>query len=319
MSWQSLRQGRSYERSLKTSGWGFSSGLSLPRLPSVNIARRYGEITDSSLANSLDNKTTVKSESLYYSLGAAQARYERDTHIVENRMSADPRRLDQTRRATLEANYFDLKRLKLQTLMVRLDFLEASADTVVSQRQIGSTANFWSMPFEVRSWTNNLGYNNNTDRNRLTQTGSMAQSATLQSRKPIRLGSLNNVLLLNRSDSELTSNGFNEGLSAALTLASGTVAMNFGGNTGLTATDGGARYLSNTGQARLALHPWPMLQAFTEAQLNNTAAKGTAHGGSRTRRLSLGATRMLPRRIETTARFDLISFLDKTSQGRSDS
>ncbi|MBI5239161.1 MAG: hypothetical protein HY926_01685 [Elusimicrobia bacterium] len=290
-------------RDITDRSWGFSSGLSLPRLPALSLSRQYSSLDDPLDLNPMHQSVTSGRESLSYSLGPARLMLDHDNRRTHDRQGIQPDTKTDQKRASFELNYYQMKALPLDSLSLRGDLFRYETNGSVSQEQASSNINLRTRQFQSGSWSHSLTYGNILQRDNLARDNELSQNATADSRRAVRRGSLLNTLGVNQTTGRTPSQGVQEGLNLSLAFASGTLTSETGVSGGWS-RGAGSSFLNNGARGLLTFAPRRPYSVFTEARTEGTEALGGARGGSRTNRLGAGSTLRPSQYADATVRWD---------------
>ncbi len=281
------------EHTYTNRSWGYTSSLSLPRLPAFSVSRQYNALRDPDGPSPNDQRINLMREAFYYrlksvSLNASQERIRTDD--LRNGVLIP---LEKTQRASMDYGRNEIKRLGLRSLSVRTDYLRMARGETDVLKNLTNLFSVRSRDFRSGAWTHALNYWNDSQRDILQRNTQMSHNGQFISNRAVRRGSVTNNLSGNVS----TGRG---GSSRSASVAPG-VNLGFLGGRLLTATNGqaglgrsssGGMTLSDALGTRIDFQPRRVLNLFVEARtsgIESLSAGGT--GGQRTNRYSLGGDR----------------------------
>ncbi|MBI2787384.1 MAG: hypothetical protein HYX59_01765 [Elusimicrobia bacterium] len=281
------------DHTIITSGWGFSSGLSIPKLPAISVARQYNTVKDADGPNPTSQNLNLKREDLSYQLGRVRFEYSHERRRTEDRLNLASVPEEDTQRGSVEYNQYDFKKLGLQSVSVRTDYLRLAAGGTSSVKSISNTLSLRSQDLRAGAWTHTLSYWNNAQRDQLAKTSLVSHNAQLNSARPLTRGNLTNNLTGNATNgrgggsrSVATSPG------VTLSFRDGRVATTANASVGGTRGGDGAKFLNDALEGRLSLNPLPVLGFFAEGRTSgNTPFNRDGVGGTRTNRYGAGGNR----------------------------
>ncbi|HAZ09403.1 MAG TPA: hypothetical protein DCZ01_13015 [Elusimicrobia bacterium] len=290
---------------LTNTGWGFSSGLSLPKLPALNISRQYNMVQDPNGANPTDQRLNLQREDLAYGLGGLLLRLGHERRKTQDRNNPLPVPEDDTQSGSLEYNYYGLKRLGLRSVSMRADYLRQASGGTLGQKSLSSLFSLSSREFQTGAWTHSASYSNDTQRDLLAESSILSHNAQFNSNRPVERGSFTHGLAGNLTTGR---GGTSRGVSSApglnLNFSNGRVTTNTNAVAGWSRSGAGASFFNDSLEGRLALNPHPSLNLFTEARTSGSEPLDIGGiGGQRTNRYGLGGTRRLVNG-ETSLRYD---------------
>ena len=292
--------GAPYSSRLTNTGWGFTTGLSLPRLPAVGWSLQANTLNNPSDLNPVQQRSTTESKTLSYNVGHVVLNASQQTVRSEDLLGVVAPLVDDYRTASLEANYYEPKRLNLQYFFYRADFSDNRSNGASTQRQATGNLGLVTRKFRTGLWDSSLTFGESVSRDFLRDARTWVQNGGLNSTRAVRSGTVDNAFLATQSPSAGTWNA-SDSLSVSRVHARGLVATTFGGSGGLSG--GAGQTLAADGlNGRVSLFPGLSRNYFAEARLTETRdPRGLA--GSRIARWGLGASSR-SETLTTSARFD---------------
>lgn len=303
------------EHTYTNRSWGYGSNLNLPRLPSVSVARQYNALTDPNGPSPLDTRQNLMRESFYYRLRRVSLNASQERIRTDDLRSAVPVPVDKTQRGSLDYGR-DFKTLGLRSITVRSDFLRTARNDLDMVKTVTNLVNLRSRDFHGRAWVHSINYWNDSRRDLLLRTTTISHNLQFNSSRQVRRGSITNGL----SGSATTGHGGGGrgvALAPAVNLAflGGRLKTATNAQAGLSRSALGRETFNDALGTRFDFAPRKVLALFAEAQMNGSEALGSAEGGQRTFRYSLGADRRFAQAM-ASARYDRIEQRDFASSGR---
>lgn len=278
-------------RDTTNAAWGLSTGLSLPLLPAVNYSRQVNTLTTPSDISPVDTRSTTEDKTASYTLfgHAVMSVSQQTSRVADNTGAAAPIDYD-SRKAALEANYYEPKWIGLQSFYFRGDFSRTATNGLVGQRQATASLNLTTYKFRTGPWESHLVYGNNFARDFIGGRETYAHDLILQSTRPIRRGTVGNSLSLNQAPTG-PSEGVNDSLNFNQSFRQGNVTTNMGVSGGWSRAPG-STLLSDGLSGQVNLYPARPNNAFVQARTSGSKAlQGT--GGGRTNTISVGTNHAL--------------------------
>lgn len=305
---QTLRIGASgtqNEHTITNSGWGFSSGLSIPKAPAVSVARQYNTVKDADGPTPTDQRLNLAREDFSYQLGRVRTEYSHEKRRVEDRLNRTAVPEDDTQRGSVEYNNYDFKKLALQTVSLRADYLRLATGNTPTVKSLNNMLSLRSRDLRAGAYSHTLSYWNDAQRDLLARTTLVSHNAQLNSARPLVRGSLTNNITGNVTSgrggttrSAATSPGL------TLNFRDGRVTTTFNGSIGGIRNGDGSRFLNDSLEGRLGLNPLPILGFFGEARTTgNTPFNRDGAGGTRINHYGTGGNRRF-NAGELSLRFD---------------
>lgn len=281
------------DHTIVNSGWGFSSGLSIPKLPAISVARQYNTVKDADGANPTNQNLNLEREDLSYQLGSVRLGYSHEMRRTEDRLNRTTVPEDDTQRASLEYNRNDFKRAGLQTISMRTDYLRLATGGTPTVKSINNMLSLRSRDLRAGAWTHTLSYWNDAQRDQLAKTTLVSHNAQLGSVRPVSRGNVTNNITGNATGgrggatrSIATSPG------ASLTFRDGRVATTANASAGGMRAADGSQFLTDSLEGRLTLSPLPIMGIFAEGRTNgSTPFNRDGVGGSRINHYGAGGNR----------------------------
>lgn len=303
-SYEVLRRPEGDAGELHNSGWGFGTGLSLPRLPALSFSRQSSRIEDRSSSNPTRQETTVQREGASYSLGRLMMSFDHELQTVSDLMGEGRENRTEQSRASVRTDLYELKRVPLQAFSWRFDFQRFDSNGMRSTDQLTDNVSLRTLAVNHGSWKSALTYWNNLQRDMILAKSRLNHSAAVDSTRALRRGSLTNSLTVGHTAGDDSTISVNDGLTTGLTFASGTVTSNSGVSAGWTRSSMGQASVHESLNTGLAYSPRRAWSAFVEAQAQGSHGLEGADAETRTWRLGSGSTFGLPLNGKATARFD---------------
>lgn len=274
-------------------GWGFSSGLSLPKLPAVNVSRQYNTIKDPDGPNPTDQRLNLEREDLSYQLGRLRLTLGHEKRKTEDRVNQIAVPEEDTRRGSLEYNHYDIHRLGLQSFSMRSDYLRLASGGIPGQKSATGIISVRSQDARIGRWAHSLSYWNDSQRDLLTKSSLISHNAQFNSNRSLARGTFINALAGNMSVGRGgTSRSANLSPGLSLGFLDGRIATNANASAGWNRTGTGASYANDSLEARLSVTPRPSLNLFTEARTNGSQPLNEGgEGGRRSNRYGVGGSR----------------------------
>ena len=298
--------GAPYLNTVGNTVWGLDAGLSLPRLPAFGYTRQEALMDNPSGISPVRQRSLTENKTVSYSVGHVVANAGQQTQRITSLLDASPPQSTDLRQASLEANYYDLRRARLQSLFLRSDFSQNAANGVIGQRQGSASLGLFTEGFRAGRWTTALNYGANGGRDFLRGVDSFYHNAGLNSTRPVQGGSLANSLA---ADQTPTSRSFSvsDSLSLDRALWNGLARANLTGS-GAYSKSPQLTAVSDGLGLRLDLLPQRPLSYFAEARSADTRAV-RGEGGVRVERLGAGAnarsgTMVSALRLDRTRSYD---------------
>lgn len=281
------------DHTIVNSGWGFSSGLSIPKLPAISVARQYNTVKDADGPNPTNQNLNLEREDLSYQLGRLHFAYSHDKRRTEDRINRNPVPEDDTQRGSVEYNRSDIKKLALQSVSIRTDYMRLATGGTPTVKSINNMLSLRSRDLRAGTWTNTLSYWNDAQRDQLAKTTVISHNAQFNSARPLTRGTFTNNISGNATSgrggatrSIATSPG------ASLSFREGRVATTANASVGGTRGTDGAQVLNDSLEGRLSLNPLPVLGFFAEGRTSgSTPFSRDGVGGIRINHYGAGGNR----------------------------
>lgn len=293
------------EHTITNTGWGFSSGLSIPKLPAVSVSRQYNAVEDPDGPTPMDQRLNLEREDFSYQLGGVRLGFDHEKRSTEDRRTGLPVRVEDNQRGSIEYNKYDVKKLGLQSLSLRSDYLRFMTGGATTQKSVTGLVSLRSLDLRAGDWTHNLNYWNDSQRDLLAKSAVVAHNLQFNSNRPVKRGSFTNNLSGNQANGRGgTSRGFSAAPGLSLNFIDGRLGTVTNALAGWNRNASGSSYLNDSLEARLTLNPRPTTNLFIEGRTNGTQPlrKGD-EGGLRTNRYGLGGGRRFGYG-ETNIRYD---------------
>lgn len=293
------------EHTLTNTGWGFSSGLSIPKLPAVSVSRQHNAVKDPGSPTPMDQRLNLAREDFSYQLGGMRLGFNHEKRDTEDRVSGLHVPSEDNQRGSIEYNRYNVKKLGLQSLSLRADYLRFMTGGVTTQKSATGLVSLRSRDLRAGDWTHNLNYWNDSQRDLLAKSAIVAHNLQFNSNRPVKRGSFTNNFSGNQVNGRGgTSRGFSAAPGLSLNFADGRLGTITNALAGWNRSAAGSSYLNDSLEARLTLNPRPITNLFIEGRTNGTRPlrKGD-EGGLRTNRYGLGGGRRFGYG-ETSFRYD---------------
>lgn len=281
------------DHTIVNSGWGFSSGLSIPKLPAISVARQYNSVKDGDGPNPIDQRLNLEREDLSYQLGRARFAYSHDKRRTEDRLNRATVPEDDTQRGSFEYIDYNFKKLPLQSVSMRTDYLRLRTGGTPTAKSINNTLSLHSRDLRAGPWTHTLSYWNDAQRDQLAKTTVISHNAQLNSARPLTRGNLTNNIAGNATSGRNgTSRSAATSPGVTLNFREGRVTTTLNSSIGGIRNGDGSRFLNDSLEGRLGLNPLPVLGFFGEARtIGNTPFNRDGAGGSRSNHYGAGGNR----------------------------
>lgn len=284
--------------------WGYSTGLSLPRLPAISASRQYNRIKNEYAGALIDQNQTLMSESLSYQLAGVRLSLNQERSRTDNASSASPSPLSTTQRGSLDYGRNNIRPLRLQYLTLHTEYLRFATDDATTAKSLSNYVSLRTNDLKAGAWKHSLNYTNDSRRDLLKKTHAMTHSMLLTSNRPVRRGSFVNSAAASASGRGLTTRSGSLAPYLSLAFRDGKVLTAFNGNLGWSRNASGASSLSDALGARVDLRPRKALNIFGDLQTSESIPlTGDAAAGHRSSRIGVGSTRRYGGG-ETTLRYD---------------
>ena len=261
-----------YSNTVANNAWGVSTGLSLPRLPALNYARQVNDLRNPSDITPVKERSTIETKSASYFLGHVVVNASEHTDRVEDRLGLNAPQKNDYKQASLEANYYEPRRLKaLESLFFRGDASQIASNDVTSQKVASASFGLFSKKFKTGSWESAVNYGNGASRDFLTKTTIYSQNASVNSTHPLRTGTLGSSLTLLHAPSA-ASLSVGEGLSLNQSFWRGLFNSSLGAS-GAWSRAASATTLSDSLSGRWDLYPSRPTGFFAEARTSGADRK----------------------------------------------
>jgi len=284
--------------------WGYSTGLSLPRLPAINATRQYNRIRNEYAGVAVDQHQTLMSESLSYQLAGLRLNLNQERSRTDNQSSALPSPLSTTQRGSLDYGRNNIRLLRLQYLTLHSEYLRFATDDATTAKSFSNYVSLRTNDLRAGSWKHALNYTNDSRRDLLRKTHQMTHSMLITSSRPVPRGNFVNSTAAGASGRGLATR--NGSLSPYLSLAfrDGRVLTAFNGTLGWSRSATGASSLTDAVGTRIDLRPRKTLNIFGDLLTSESIPlTGDAAAGHRSSRVGVGSTRRYGGG-ETTVRYD---------------
>lgn len=239
----------------KTETFGFAGGLSLPRLPSLSLARNVSRTRDPSASSPVDEKSLSGSESLGWSLGGWRLGLERFSSSNEDLTGRSGQLDSETRQGHAEYQRYDMKAMGLHSVNLRGDLVTSKYQGQTRQKDLTSSLSVRSRSFVGRGWKHAAGLSDSYYRSGTAASESNAAAADLLSSREARWGSVTNSVMASLAQGGGTSRSASEGLAFTESARKGRLTLNQSLSSGWTEPAGGAAVRSDQASARAGLTP----------------------------------------------------------------
>lgn len=301
---QSTKYLGSPENKVNNDFWGYSTGLSLPRLPAINAVRQYNRIRNAFGDVSTEQRQTLMSESLSYQLRGVRLALNQERQRTEDPRSVLPSPLSTTQRGSLDYGLNNLRRLRLQYVTLHTEYLRFATDDTTKSRSLSNFVSMRTNDFRAGAWKHALNYTNDSRRDLLRRTHDMTHAALITSNRPVRRGNFVNSTSAGASGRGLATRRASVSPYLSLAYREGKVLTAFNGFLGWTRSADGAASLGDSLGARLDLRPRKTLNLFADFNTNESIPlTADAPAGQRSSRAGVGTTRRYGGG-ETTLRYD---------------
>ncbi|MBI3298646.1 MAG: hypothetical protein HYZ75_10815 [Elusimicrobia bacterium] len=327
LSWSQSQEAANNDapsRVRKQESGGFSSGLSLPGLPSFSLSRGFSRSRDPSSVSPLDEKGLSASENLGWSRGAFRLALERRSSALLDVTGGTERRLSETRQGRVDYQRFGLKKLGLQALSLRSAVLATKTQGELREKDLTADASLRSLPLVKGRWQHSAGASSSYYRNAITGGQTDVSAADLLSNMETRWGAVSNSLATGLALGAGTSRTVSEAFSFTERFRKGRLALSQSLSSGWSDGSGGPASRSDGAAARVSLIPRPGqnlsvgFQAATARSLGGGPSSLTQKGDAaaniqlrRDTRLNLGFEQDRQRGGDT----GIISVSDRASLG----
>ncbi|MBI2386917.1 MAG: hypothetical protein HYV14_13070 [Elusimicrobia bacterium] len=299
--------------------WGYSTGLSLPRLPAINANRQYNRIKNAFGDVSTDQRQTLMSEDLSYQLRGLRLRLNQERQRTEDPGAVLPSPLATTQRGSLDYGLSNLKRLRLQYLTLHTEYLRFATDGATKSKSLSNFVSLRTNDVRAGAWKHSLNYTNDSRRDLLRRTHDMSHSMLITSSRPVRRGNFVNSTAAGASGRGLATRRASVSPYLSLAFREGKLLTAFNGFAGWSRSASGAASLGDSLGTRLDLRPRKTLNFFADLNTNESIPlTADAPAGHRSSRAGLGGTRRYGGG-ETTLRYDHARDRSYATGGGSDS
>lgn len=282
------------EHTVSDDGWGFTSGLTLWKLPSLSLSRQYNTVRDLSGPVPTDQRLHLRTETLSHKIGRVRLRYTQDERKTEDRLSPSRAPLLGTRRGSLDYSRNEIKPLGLQSFSINSNYSRLSNDGVATQKSVSNRIGLRSLDMLSKHWRHVLSYSNDVQRDLLFSQTVVYHDLRMASNRKLARGTASNILSGN-----ITSTSFGASRSVGASpgvqtrFAEGRVGTSANADARITRAANGLATFSDSFGSRLTLKPRPALEVFADLQTNGSQALSDGGGGrQRTRRYEFGGTRL---------------------------
>ena len=185
---QSTKYLGSDENTTTNNFWGYSTGLTLPRLPAISASRQYNRVKDAYGVVSTDQRQTLMSEHLSYQLRGLRFNLNQDRQRTEDARAVFPAPLSTTQKASLDYGASNIKLLKLQYLSLRTEYLRFASDDMTTGKSLANLVSMRTNDFRPGAWKHALNYTNDSRRDLLRRTHEMTHTMLVSSSRPVPHG-----------------------------------------------------------------------------------------------------------------------------------
>lgn len=303
-SFQSTKYMGSPENRTTNRFWGYSAGLSLPRLPAINASRQYNRIKNDYAGTPNDQNQTLMSESLAYQLAGVRLGLNQERSRTDNQSSSFPSPLSTAQRGSLDYGRNNIRPLRLQYLTLHAEYLRFASDDETRAKSLSNYISLRTNELKSGAWRHALNYTNDSRRDLLKKTQAMTHTALFTSNRPVQRGSLVNSAVASASGRGLSTRSASLSPYLSLAFRDGRVLTAFNGVLGWSRTASGSAFLSDSIGTRLDLRPRKTLNVFADFLTSESLAlTADTPGGQRSSRVGLGGARRYGGG-ETTVRYD---------------
>ncbi|TPW20608.1 MAG: hypothetical protein FD126_1514, partial [Elusimicrobia bacterium] len=196
-SWNETRQAAASDaptRVIRQDSWGFSGGLSLPRLPALNVARHRSLRNDPLAGGAVRELAENSRESVSWAGGPLRLSADRDLNSVTDLAAGRPALETETRRADLDLRTGRSKALGLQFFALRSSLFAQKVQGLAVQEDLTANLALRSLPLKGAGWAHELTYGNDFARANLTGAHADSSSAGVLSNREAGWGWLTSAL-----------------------------------------------------------------------------------------------------------------------------
>lgn len=273
-------------RVIRLDGYGFSGGLSLPRLPSFNVSRQRTTRTDPLSSGQVRERAENSRESVSWSGGPLRLSADRDLNAVLDMTGLQPRRETETRRGDMELRTGKSKALGLQFFSLRSNALAQKVQGETVQEDVTANLAVRSLPLRRLGWAHEASYSNDFARSNLADSQSDSSALGLLSNRDAGWGSVTNSLSGGLVHEGGVGRSVGEALAFSEVLRGGRLSFQQSVNGGWAEGAGRATTISNGGALRSTLSPRPSRSVSLEYETSGSERLGGG-GASRMHRGSL--------------------------------
>ncbi|OIO06840.1 MAG: hypothetical protein AUJ52_11565 [Elusimicrobia bacterium CG1_02_63_36] len=274
-------------------GWGFTSGLTLWKLPSLSVSRQFNTVRDLNGPIPTDQKLHLRTDTISHRIGRVRLKFSEDERRTDDRLSLSPAPLLGTRRGSLDYSRNEIKPLGLQSFSINSNYNRLSNDGVATQKSVSNRIGLRGRDIQTKHWKHVLSYSNDAQRDLLFRQTAVYHDFRMASNRPLRNGTFSNSVNGNVTRSSF---GSSRSLGAApgvqLRFADGRVGTSANADGRITRGPTGVATFSDSFGSRLTLKPRPPLEVFADFQTSGSQAiSGGGGDRQRTRRCEFGGNR----------------------------
>lgn len=303
-SWSENRQASAAsapERVIRSDSWGFSGGLSLPRLPAFSVARQRSLRNDPVAGGAIRELAENSRESVSWALGALRLSADRDLNEVTDLTAGRPALETETRRADLEVRTGIKKTLGLQFFALRSSAYAQKVSGVTAQEDVTANLAVRTLPLKAAGWAHEVSYGNDYTRANLTGAQTDSSSLSVLSNRERRWGWLTSVMNGGQSHIGGASRSLAESLSVGQRLLGRRLTLQESVSGGWSEGAGGQTTRSDAASLRATLSPGGERSLTAEVDTAGVEQLGGG-GASRTHKGALFGNVALRRSLRASGR-----------------
>ncbi|MBI2362928.1 MAG: hypothetical protein HYV15_06045 [Elusimicrobia bacterium] len=290
-------------RVIRLDGYGFSGGMSLPRLPAFNVSRQRTTRTDPLSSGQVRERAENSRESVSWSAGPLRLSADRDLNAILDLMGGQPRRETETRRADMELRTGQKKGLGLQFFSLRSNALAQKVQGDTVQEDVTASLSARSLPLRRLGWAHEASYSNDFARNNLTGSNGDSSALGLLSNHDARWGSVTNSLSGGLVHAGGVGRSVGEAIGLSEVLRGGRLSFQQSLNGAWAEGAEKATTLSSGGSLRSTVSPRPGRSASLEYE--NAGSERVGGGASaRTHRASVFGNALLRGNLRGSMRYE---------------
>lgn len=290
-------------RVIRLDGYGFSGGLSLPRLPAFNISRQRTTRTDPLSSGQVRERADNSRESVSWAGGPLRLSADRDLSDITDLTGSQPHKETETRRADMELRTGQKKGLGLQFFSLRSSAFAQKVQGTAFQEDVTANLSVRSMSLKRLGWVHEASYGNDYVRNNLTESQADSSVFGLLSNKNARWGTVTNSLSGGMAHLGGVSRSAGESLSFSEVLRGGRVSLLQSVNGGWSESGGRETTISNGASLRSTLSPRPGRSLSLEYETSGSERLGGG-GGSRNHKASFFGNARLRGNMQGALRYE---------------